>query len=92
MAKRHKSAIKADKQSKRKRERNRATLSKVKSVMKKTSSAVESKQIEAGKTLLPQLTSIIQKAVSKGMLHKNTAARKISRMATKINGLIGKPA
>ncbi len=92
MAKRHKSAIKADKQSKRKRERNRATISKVKSVLKKTSSAVESKQIEAGKALLPQLTSIIQKAVSKGMMHKNTAARKISRMATNINGLIGKPA
>lgn len=84
----HKSAVKAERQSKRKRERNRSILSEIKSGIKKANSAIESKQAEAAKTLLPELTSVIQKAASKGILHKNTASRKISRIAAKINGLL----
>lgn len=87
----HKSAVKAERQSKKKREINRSILSKIKSIIKKANSAVESKQAEAAKSLLPELTSLIQKAASKGILHKNTASRKVSQIAAKINGLLASP-
>lgn len=92
MAKRHKSAIKAERQSKKKRERNRSAISKIKSIIKKANATIGSNQTGAAKTLLPELTSVIQKAVSKGIFHKNTASRKISRIAARINGLTEKAA
>lgn len=84
----HASAIKAERQSKKKREKNRSVISKIKSIIKKANSAIESKQAEAARSLLPELTSVIQKAASKGILHDNTASRKISRIAARINGLL----
>lgn len=84
----HASAIKAERQSKKKREKNRSVISKIKSIIKKANSAIESKQTEAVRSLLPELTSVIQKAASKGILHDNTASRKISRITARINGLL----
>ena len=91
MAKRHKSAIKADKQSKKKRERNRSAFSKIRSIIKKANSAIEAKQTEAVKSILPELTAIVQRAASKKILHKNTASRKISQIALRFNALQAKP-
>lgn len=38
------------------------------------------------KDLLPATASVIDKAAAKGIIHKNTAARKKSRLAKKLNG------
>ncbi|MDU4009883.1 30S ribosomal protein S20 [Veillonella sp.] len=44
-------------------------------------------EVEEAKQALVQATSVIDKAASKGVLHKNTAARKKSNLAAKVNAL-----
>jgi small subunit ribosomal protein S20 len=59
----------------------------VKSVVKRVESAVaSSNKEEAGKGLLEAIKTL-SKASSKGVIHKNTASRKISRLTRKANAL-----
>jgi small subunit ribosomal protein S20 len=85
----HKSTIRRARQSDRRHERNRATLNTVKTLAKKVQSAVDGKKADEAKTSLLEATSAIRKAVSKGVLHRNTASRRISRLALRVNGLSG---
>jgi small subunit ribosomal protein S20 len=65
--------------------RNRAIKSKVKTMIKKVDAAVAAGDKELAKTSLVAATSEIGKACSKGVYHKNTAARKVSRLASAVN-------
>ena len=85
----HKSTIRRARQADRRHERNRATLNTVKTLIKKVQSAVAGKKTDEAKTSLLEATSMIGKAVSKGVLHRNTAARRISRLALRVNALSG---
>lgn len=85
----HKSTIRRARQSERRHERNRATINTVKTLIKKVQSAVAGKKTEEAKTSLVVATSAIGKAVSKGILHRNTASRRISRLSLKVNALSG---
>lgn len=85
----HKSTIRRARQAERRHERNRATLNAVKTLIKKVQSAVAGKKAEEAKTSLQEAASAIGKAVSKGVLHQNTASRRISRLAVHVNGLSG---
>ena len=67
--------------------RNKAIKSKVKTYVKKVETAVANKDVEAAKAILPETISVINKAASKGVYHKNTAARKISRLTKAVNEL-----
>ena len=67
--------------------RNKAIKSKVKTYVKKVETAVEKKDVEAAKVALKEAISVINKAGSKGVYHKNTCARKISRLAKAVNGI-----
>ena len=67
--------------------RNKAIKSKVKTYVKKVETAVANKDVEAAKAVLPEAISVINKAGSKGVYHKNTCARKISRLTKAINEL-----
>ncbi len=87
MANRHKSAIKAARQSLKRQERNRSVLRRVKTYMKKVHGAIQEKNSEGAKTSLREATSELHKAVTKGTLHRNTASRWISRLATRVNAL-----
>ena len=60
--------------------RNKAIKSKVKTAIKKVDAAVAQKDIEAAKTALKAAIVEITKAGSKGVYHKNTVSRKISRL------------
>ena len=62
--------------------RNKAIKSKVKTYVKKVETAVEKKDVEAAKVALKEA---INKAGSKGVYHKNTCARKISRLTKAVN-------
>lgn len=68
-------------------ERNKAIKSKVKTSIKKVEAAVEAKDVEAAKAALLAATAEIDKATSKGVYHKNTASRKVSRLAKAVNGI-----
>ncbi len=67
--------------------RNKSIKSKVKTCIKKVEAAVAAKDQEAAKAALTVAISEISKAASKGIYHKNTAARKISRLTKAVNGI-----
>jgi len=83
----HKSTIRRARQAERRQERNRATVNTVKTLIKKVQSAVAGKKADEAKASLLEATSAIGKAVSKGVFHRNTASRRISRLALRVNGL-----
>ncbi|MBC7337856.1 MAG: 30S ribosomal protein S20, partial [Clostridia bacterium] len=66
---------------------NRFWKTRVKTEIKKVLAAIEAKNLELAEQLFSQATSIIDKAVRKGVLHRNNGARKKSRLARKINQL-----
>lgn len=71
----------------RNRERNQAVKSRIKTMVKKVLSAVELKDAELAKSALSVAYKELDKAVSKGILKKNTVSRKKSRLSAKVNAL-----
>ena len=65
--------------------RNKMIKSSVKTAMKKVTDACEAKDAAAAKAALTQAISAIDKAKSKGVYHKNNAARKVSRLTKMVN-------
>jgi small subunit ribosomal protein S20 len=78
------SAKKRAKQAIVRTERNTARKSAVKTALKKVLVALDQKDIEAAKKLLRDVESRIARAKGKGVIHHNTAARTISRLATRV--------
>jgi small subunit ribosomal protein S20 len=76
----HKSALKRHRQSLKARERNRMMKTRVKNATKALHVAIESKDNDAVTAALKNVTSILDKAASKKVVHWRTAARKISRL------------
>lgn len=68
-----------------KADRNKAIKSSVKTAVKKVNAAIEAKDKAAASAALLAATSVIDKATSKGVYHKNTASRKVSRLAQAVN-------
>lgn len=67
--------------------RNKSIRSAVKTSIKKVEAAVATKDKEAAQVALVAATSEISKAASKGVYHKNNAARKVSRLTKAVNGI-----
>ncbi|HAX52514.1 30S ribosomal protein S20 [Muricomes intestini] len=67
--------------------RNKAIKSRVKTSVKKVEAAVAQSDAETAKTALKSAIKEISAAGSKGVYHKNTVARKISRLSKAVNGL-----
>ena len=76
----HKSADKRMRQSEARRDINRSNRTRVRGQIRKLRAALTSGDANKLKELLPATVSIIDKAVQKGALHKNTAARHKSRL------------
>lgn len=68
-----------------KAERNKAIKSGVKTAVKKVNAAIAANDKEAAKSALVAATATIDKAATKGVFHKNTASRKVSRLALAVN-------
>ena len=68
-------------------ERNKAIKSRVKTYVKKVDAAVAAGDKVAAEAALPVAIAEISKAASKGIFHKNTAARKVSRITKAVNTL-----
>ncbi|MEF2640876.1 MAG: 30S ribosomal protein S20 [Clostridia bacterium] len=82
-----KSAIKRVSVIEKKTLRNNMIKSGYKSAVKKFEQAVEAGNVEEAKTLFSQATRKIDQACSKGVIVKNTAARKKSNLAKKLNAV-----
>lgn len=65
--------------------RNKMIKSKVKTVIKKVEAAIAAGDKVTAQQALVVATSEINKAASKGIYHKNNAARKVSRLAVAVN-------
>lgn len=85
--KRNKSALKRARQSAKRALRNRAVKSMLKTLTKRVESAVGEKNIENAKSALNKAISAIDKAVKKGIIHKNTGARRVSRLRRLVNSI-----
>ncbi|OQW99332.1 MAG: 30S ribosomal protein S20 [Desulfobacteraceae bacterium IS3] len=83
----HKSALKRSRQSLIRRMRNRTSMTRVKSVVKDVRLAVAEKPAETVAEKLNLAKSVIDKATKKGVVHKRTASRKISRLSKLANTL-----
>jgi len=83
----HPSAVKRAKQNEKRRIRNLHVRSTVKSVVKAVNLAVEENDAEGAQKALSKAIPLIKKARSKGVFHKNTSSRKISRLTRKIASL-----
>ena len=83
----HKSALKRMRQNEKRRLRNKAYKTRIKNIIKKVKSFVENKDLDNATKTLSEAVSIIQKVAGKGVIHKNNAARKISKLTRLVNNL-----
>ena len=83
MAKRNKSALKANRQNIKRREHNRELRSKLRTGLKAVRKSLDDKNVEGAKAALKTLQSLVDKMATKGIIHKNTASRLKSRLAAK---------
>ncbi len=83
----HLSAIKRARQNEKRRLRNLHVKTTVKSYIKKVTAAVEKKDMEGAEKALSAAIPLIQKAQSKGVYHRNTSSRKISRLTREVSSL-----
>ena len=81
-----KSALKRMKQSEKRRQRNRAARSHIRSTVKAAGAALSATAPET-KTAVHDAIRVLDRAVTKGLMHRNTAARKKSALARKLNAV-----
>jgi small subunit ribosomal protein S20 len=81
----HQSAIKRAKQNAARNLRNKAVRTRVKNVIKAVRKALQANAKEDAIAALKTATQVVDKATGKGVLHRNNAARKISRLAKAVN-------
>jgi small subunit ribosomal protein S20 len=83
----HASALKAMRQSLKRRVRNRKNVSHVKTSVRKLREAIAKGDAQAARELLPETFGEIDRAAKKGVVHDNAAARYKSRLARRVNAL-----
>jgi small subunit ribosomal protein S20 len=82
-----KSAIKRIRQSEKRRVRNAAVRSTVRTSVKSARTAIEGAQRDQARETLLRTIQVLDKAVTKGVIHRNTAARRKSRLTRQLNAL-----
>ena len=75
------SAEKHNRQSEKRRARNQGVRTRVKTAVKKVRESLEQGELAAAQQAFLAAARVIDKASSKGVVHRNTASRKISRLA-----------
>jgi small subunit ribosomal protein S20 len=88
MAQVHLSVEKRARQNERRRQRNTTLRSSLRTSIRKVVEAVESGNLETATTELPHAVKALGKASSKGIIHRNHAARKISRLTRRVNAMV----
>ena len=83
----HKSALKRIRQTAKRTERNRFVRSTMRTHIKRVRVAAESGDKALAEAELVQAIRKIDKAASKGVIHKNQASRRVSRLQQLVNGL-----
>ncbi len=76
----HASAVKAHRQSLKRRDHNREMRSALRTAIKNIRAAIDAKDLDGAKKQLPATVSLIDKMAAKGIIHGNAAARHKSRL------------
>jgi len=84
VAKKNKSALKANRQNIKRREHNRELRSKLRTGLKGVRKALDGEDIAAAKAALTGLQSLVDKMATKGIIHRNTASRLKSRLTHRL--------
>jgi small subunit ribosomal protein S20 len=85
VAKRTKSALKANRQNIVRREQNRQMRSRLRTALKKIRASLDANDVDAAKSALNDTVSIVDKMATKGIIHRNTAGRYKSRISARLN-------
>ena len=83
------SQVKRNRQNQVRNERNRAARSELKTRIRNAVEAAEAGDRETAETALRTAQKHIDKAVAKGLIHKNTAARRKARLKKQVSSLLG---
>lgn len=86
--KKNKSVIKRDRQTKKRTLKNRSVKSILRTLSKKVNLEVVNKNADGAKNALNKAIAAIDKAAVKGIIHKNTASRKISQLTRLVNSFL----
>ena len=81
----HKSSEKRVRQNEKRREINRSNRGRLRTSIRRLRGALTTGDAKSTQELLPETISIIDKAVQKGVLHRNAAARYKSRLTARVN-------
>ena len=87
MAQRHPSAIKRHRQSLKRRARNKTIVSRVRSNVRSLREAIAQGNKQAATDQLEGAIRELTKAVTKGVLHRNAASRRVSRLSKQVHAL-----
>jgi small subunit ribosomal protein S20 len=82
-----KSAIKRNKQNEKRRVKNRIYRGKARTFVQKARTAIDGGDVEASKAATMNAISALDKAAQKGVIHKNNAARRKSRLMKRLSAL-----
>ncbi|MBI5286449.1 MAG: 30S ribosomal protein S20 [Deltaproteobacteria bacterium] len=83
----HSSALKRHRQSLKRSTRNVAVKSAIKTAIKKVKEAIEEGKTDEAKIALTKATRLLDKAVSKGVFHRNNVSRRVSRLTRAVNSI-----
>jgi len=83
LAKRTKSALKANRQNIRRREHNRQLRSRLRTALKAIRARLDAKDLDGAKAALRHTVSIVDKMATRGIIHRNTAGRYKSRLSAR---------
>ena len=87
MAQRHKSAIKRQRQNIKRQARNQVVRTRVRHAVRELREIIAKKDTATAETMLRDTMKTLDKAVTKGVLHRNNAARRISRLSQQVAAL-----
>lgn len=85
-----KAALKRMRSDRNRRLRNASVLGELKTLARKFERLIQGKEKEKATSLLQEAFKKLDKAVSRGIIHKNRASRKKSRLSRKLSALLGK--
>jgi small subunit ribosomal protein S20 len=84
LAKRTKSALKANRQNVKRRDHNRQLRSRLRTALKAIRASLDAKDLDAAKKALNSTVSLVDKMATKGIIHRNTAGRYKSRLSARV--------
>lgn len=84
MAKRTKSALKANRQNVKRREHNRQMRARLRTALKSIRTSLDAQDLAGAKAALSRTVSIVDKMATRGIIHRNTAGRYKSRITARL--------